>query len=272
MEEKMISKRVAVRAALVTMLLVLLAAALPLSASAQGWISGHVWDISNNRGVLGATTKAVVELYRNGVLWKTSTCVSGNADWGFLWTGQAGEYTIKLKSLPTDYVYANLTLVAISVMEKSTGRVLLRRTVMPDSLMLALDPLQPVGNWAINFECTADVPVVPVPQQPAWSYITGVVYDGNTNIGVPGVRFALLRNDNGVWVPVTQMDKTGILVPVTFLSGGGDTDGTFGAGVSYRPWTYRIEAISVPAGFAPPAPVDFTLGGEVTNVGAIRLF
>jgi len=100
------AKRIAVRTALVLVVLLVLAAALPFSASANVYIWGHVWEMSSfpdpwgnepwGQGVPGVQ----VLLKRDGIVIRQPTTTNENGDWGFEVSGVPGMYTVVV-NVPT---------------------------------------------------------------------------------------------------------------------------------------------------------------------------
>lgn len=271
-------KRVAVRIALVMVLLVVLAAALPVAASAQTYIWGHVWEMSSypdpwgnepwGQGVPGVQ----VLLKKNGVTIRQPTTTNENGDWGFEVSGVPGVYTIVVQMpvalVTPDGRSAFLFDGAVRLGQVDQWGVPVMWTTIPGlvnpeyTFILVGGGQDPAMLGPIDFlyQCSGAAPMVPPARQdglpcynPAWFqvYVHGVVKQVGTMNYVGGVGLQLFEevlapdsSRTGIFVPAMRLVAGEVPTPVTCVSQvNANTNGTighWGMGFSYRPTWYQI--------------------------------
>jgi len=284
-------KRVAVRVALVMVLLVVLAAMLPLAASARQapfvYIWGHVWEMSSypdpwgnepwGQGVPGAQ----VLLKKNGVTIRQPTTTNENGDWGFQVSGVPGVYTVVVQvpaALVTPDGRSAFLFDGAVRLGQLVGGVPTHWTVYglvnPEYTFVLVgggnDPAI-MGPIDFLYTCSGAAPMVPPGRQdglpcynPAWNqiYVHGVVKNINTMAFVGGVGLRLLEevlapdgSRTGNFQPAMRLVAGEIPTPVGTWSA---TSGVWGMGFSYRPTWYQIITTFLPVGLiAVNTPYEF---------------
>jgi len=272
-------KRVAVRVALVMVLLVVLAAALPLGASAQTYIWGHVWEMSSypdpwgnenwGQGVPGVQ----VLLKKNGVTIRQPTTTNENGDWGFQVSGVPGVYTVVVQmpaALVTPdgrsaFLFDGAVRLGQLVNGVPTTWTTIPGLVNPEYTFILVgggqDP-ETLGPIDFLYTCSGAAPMVPPARQdglpcynPAWNriYVHGVVKQVLTMNYMGNVSLQLLEEEleqdgrrTGTFVAAMRLVAGEIPTPITCVSAPPEEAtiegfGHWGMGFSYRPTWYRIQ-------------------------------
>ena len=287
------TKRIAVRMTLVLVVLLVLAAALPFSASAETYIWGHVWEMSSfadpwgnepwGQGVPGVQ----VLLKRDGIVIRQPTTTNENGDWGFSVSGRPGVYTVVVNmpaALTTpDGRSAFLFDGAVRLGQVDPWGVPVMWTTIPGlsnaeyTFILVGGGQDPVILGPIDFlyTCSGAAPMVPPGRQdglpcvnPAWNqiYVHGVVKDIGDMTYVGGVRLQLFQevialdgSRTGIFNPamrlVTGEIPTTIMCTSATVANSQGNIGFWGMGFSYRPTWYALLIIGG-AGMAGKVVVD----------------
>jgi len=259
MEEDMKTRRIAV----VILLALVLAALLPLSASAD-----KVWDLLyiygqvrvGNEGLSAGIEGATLELYRNGQLIATKTTKGGNADFGFGVSPMPASYKVVL-ALPAG---SGLTP---------------REIKLAGQAVFSVDPAKFGFRWSdptvheaqvgpIVFWCdgTIDLPT----DQPAPAvYIFGRVEDVDWDDPLTPTTEHLVKGIEGAQVQLTRFGKVAAQNDVwTKFTG---KRGYYGFGVSGQDNNYELKVLSVPAPWVlaniTPAKYSFVLPAASPAVG-----
>ena len=287
------TKRIAVRMALVLVVLLVLAAALPFSASANLYIWGHVWEMSSfaspwgdepmGQGVPGVQ----VLLKRDGIVIRQPTTTNENGDYGFEISGRPGIYTIVVNvpaALTTlDGRSAFLFDGAVRLGDWDAARGWTWTTVpglTNAEYSFPLGENQVPGLWLTQpidflYTCSGAAPMLPIPREdgmpcynPAWNriYVHGVVKNLNDMTYVGGVQLQLFEQVIDpvtgflVWVPATRL-VTGEIPTTIICSSATDTNQAgyishWGMGFTYRPRWYAIACTGVGLGALVPVDPD----------------
>lgn len=241
------------RIAVVILLALVLAALLPLSAAADAWPMVYVYgqvrvgDATASDGVQGAT----VELYREGVLIKTSTTTSDAGDFGFGVSGIEGNYMVKV-ALP-----GGSGLTAREVWFGDAPAF----TPDPAQLNFRLNPAMQGANFGpIIF--WNDGPVTIDPDRPyPWVYVFGKVVDpavldpNGIPVGVAGVEVGLWRlHGRDQDYPDAQF-----VTPIFMGSKFSGDRGYYGFGISGQDNWYALDVNdgTLPGGYTGSAPDDY---------------
>ena len=275
------TKRIAVRMTLVLVVLLVLAAALPFSASAETYIWGHVWEMSSfadpwgnepwGQGVPGVQ----VLLKRDGIVIRQPSTTNENGDYGFEISGRPGIYTIVV-NVPTalttpDGRSAFLFdgAVRLGDWDAARGWTWTRVPGLTNAeYSFVLGENEVPGLWLTKpvdflYTCSGAAPMLTPDRQdglpcvnPAWNriYVHGVVKDINTMAYVGGVRLQLFEevlapdgSRTGIFNPamrlVTGETFTTIMCSSATVANSLGNIGFWGMGFSYRPTWYAIQII-----------------------------
>ena len=289
------TKRIAVRMALVLVVLLVLAAALPFSASANLYIWGHVWEMSSfpdpwgnepwGQGVPGVQ----VLLQRDGIVIRQPTTTNANGDYGFEISGRPGIYTIVVNvpmALTTPDGRSAFLFdgaVRLGDWDAARGWTWTRIPGLTNAVYpFVLGENEVPGRWLTKpvdflYTCSGAAPMAPIAREdgmpcynPAWNriYVHGVVKNAITMAYVGGVQLQLFEQIIDpvtgllVWVPATRL-VTGE-IPTTIICSSateaathsGGKIGFWGMGFTYRPRWYAIACTGVGLGGLVPVDPD----------------